>query len=401
MPASPLPRRVAATVAVVSCVLMALPAAAAQPAVGVTVPCGTRVTSDFTLGTDLLDCPGDGLVVAADHITVDLGGHTIQGRNGQTTAGVRVAGFSGVTVTGGFIRRFGKGILLSRSPDDHITRNVITDSFDEGIFTDAASARTQIEGDYVSGSGVDSGATWADGIDARGDGLLVRGNTIVNNHDDGIDVGGAGDTVDGNRVDGSGQDGIDVDGHADLVQSNTSTRNGDDGIGVGLHGSDVTLRANVTTDNADMGIQPIAGTAVDGGGNQASGNGDPRQCTGVRCSPVTSPPPAPPPPPTPTPAPAPAPTPRTATRVTARATHHVVTGTVTSATGQRLRRAHLTLQRRQVGTLSWKGVARETANTHGVVRATVHPRRTSLFRWVFKGTAAHAPAHSKAVRIRS
>jgi hypothetical protein len=158
----------------------------------------------------------------------------------------------------------------------------------------------------------------------------------------------------------------------------------------------VTLRGNVTADNADMGIQPIAGTAVDGGGNQASGNGDPRQCTLVRCTPVTSPPPAPPPPPAPTHAP----TPRPATRVTARAAGHLVTGTVTSATGQRLRGGHLTLQRRRPGTSSWTGVARETANAHGVVRVTVHPRRTSFFRWVFKGTAAHAPARSRAVRVR-
>jgi hypothetical protein len=96
----------------------------------------------------------------------------------------------------------------------------------------------------------------------------------VNNHDDGIDVGGAGVTVANNRVDGNGQDGIDVDGHASTVQSNTSTRNGDDGIGVGRNASGVTLRGNVAADNADMGIQPIAGTAVDGGGNQASGNRD-------------------------------------------------------------------------------------------------------------------------------
>ena len=395
MPASSLPRRVAVAVAVAGCVLMVLPAAA-QTVTGMAVTCGTRVTSDFTLGTDLLDCPGDGLVVAADNIRVDLGGHTIEGRGAQPTAGVRVAGVNGVTVTGGFIRRFGKGILLTGSTGDHITRNVISDSFDEGIFGDAASAKARIEGDYVSGSGVGSGATWADGIDARGDGLLVRGNTIVNNHDDGIDVGGAGVTVDSNRVDRSGQDGIDVDGHASVVRSNTSTRNGDDGIGVGRHASGVTIRGNVTTDNVDMGIQPIAGTAVDGGGNQASGNGDPRQCTLVSCSPVTSPPQAPPPPP----APAPAPAPRTATRVTARAVHHRVTGTIASAAGQRLSGAHLQLQRRRVGASSWAGVARRTADVHGIVRLTVHPRRPSYFRWVFKGTAAHAPTHSRPVRVR-
>ena len=284
MPASSL-LRLGVLVAAAGCVLGAAPAASARGAVGSAVQCGMRIEQDFTLGTDLLSCRGDGLVVAADDITVNLGGHVVAGQGLRASAGVRVAGVRGVTVTGGVVRQFGKGIVLSAAPDGHVVHNRITDSYDEGVFTDAASTGTQIESNEVSGSGVGSGATWADGIDARGDALVVRGNTIVDNHDDGIDVGGAGVTVDGNSVDGSGQDGIDVDGHGSLVQNNTSTHNGDDGIGVGRNASTVTIRDNVANDNVDMGIQPIAGTAIDGGGNRASGNGDQRQCTQVRCSP--------------------------------------------------------------------------------------------------------------------
>jgi hypothetical protein len=33
-----------------------------------------------TLDTDLVDCPGDGIVIGADGITLDLNGHTLAGR---------------------------------------------------------------------------------------------------------------------------------------------------------------------------------------------------------------------------------------------------------------------------------------------------------------------------------
>jgi hypothetical protein len=99
------------------------------------------------------------------------------------------------------------------------------------------------------------------------------------------------------------------------------------------------------------------------------------------------------------PAPPPAPQP-TATRITARAKGHRIAGTVTSATGDRLSGARVTLQRRPVGTSSWSGVSRKRTNVHGVVRTTVNPPRTSYFRWVFKGTADHAATRSNAVRVR-
>jgi dipeptidyl aminopeptidase/acylaminoacyl peptidase len=43
------------------------------------VQCGDVITQDTTLDSDLIDCPGDGLVIGADNITLDLNGHTIDG----------------------------------------------------------------------------------------------------------------------------------------------------------------------------------------------------------------------------------------------------------------------------------------------------------------------------------
>src|SRR5204862_977171 len=48
-------------------------AMAAQPS------CGGTITADTTLVSDLTNCPGDGIVVGADNITLDLNGHTIDG----------------------------------------------------------------------------------------------------------------------------------------------------------------------------------------------------------------------------------------------------------------------------------------------------------------------------------
>ena len=44
------------------------------------VSCGQTITKDTTLDNDLIECPGDGIVIGADRITLDLNGHTITGR---------------------------------------------------------------------------------------------------------------------------------------------------------------------------------------------------------------------------------------------------------------------------------------------------------------------------------
>ena len=112
----------------------------------------------------------------------------------------------------------------------------------------------------------------------------VIANTVFRNHDDGIDMNGTDLTVARNRVTRNVHDGIDVDGHDVRVQDNVSTRNGDDGIGVSRDATSVMIRHNITRRNADLGIQPVAGTSSDGGGNRASRNGDTRQCVRVLCS---------------------------------------------------------------------------------------------------------------------
>jgi hypothetical protein len=58
----------------------------AMPAAVQAVTCGQRITANTTVQNDLINCPGDGLVIAAHGITLDLNGHTIDG-DGQDPSG--------------------------------------------------------------------------------------------------------------------------------------------------------------------------------------------------------------------------------------------------------------------------------------------------------------------------
>src|SRR5512132_245638 len=77
-----------------------------------TVTCGQQVTASITVDNDLTNCPGKGLVVGADNITIDLNGHRIDGDEVAepfdfASDGVDVGDHDGVTVRNGQVTEFG------------------------------------------------------------------------------------------------------------------------------------------------------------------------------------------------------------------------------------------------------------------------------------------------------
>ena len=74
-----------------------------------------------------------------------------------------------------------------------------------------------------------------------------------------------------------------------LLDSNTATGSpGDpsftDADGIRVEAPGTIIRRNVAVNNSDLGIDAVAGV-IDGGGNRASGNGNPLQCVNVVCTP--------------------------------------------------------------------------------------------------------------------
>ena len=102
----------------------------AAPASGQTVSCGQVLTADTKIENDLVGCPGNGLVIGADHITLDLNGHTIAGRFEAYDCSASCLGKNGidnsaghdrVVIEHGTIRSFDHGLHLAGT-----RRSVIT-----------------------------------------------------------------------------------------------------------------------------------------------------------------------------------------------------------------------------------------------------------------------------------
>jgi hypothetical protein len=65
-----------------------------------------------------------------------------------------------------------------------------------------------------------------------------------------------------------------------LLKRNHAFGAKDDGLDANSSTTKLTL--NEASRNGDLGIEAVRGV-IDGGGNVARGNGDPRQCTNIAC----------------------------------------------------------------------------------------------------------------------
>jgi Right handed beta helix region len=306
------------------------------------VSCGETITTDTTLDSDLIDCPGNGIVIGADNITLDLSGRTIDGTG--LGDGVANVAYIGATIQGGTIQGFGVGVrlgtcspatgcplgdilpsadgntvrkltisrndlavLLEKAAHNVIRNNELSDNgFGIVVGRDrfVATLDTLIENNLISttvGAAITTHRTQdetyvihnrisipsgAAGI-AAGFGSVHIERNWISGGDWGMLLGRGGGPVIKNDVWNASFDGINVDlwGGSEFV-GNVATMNGDDGIEIGeggaIPGSSVVLTRNTANDNGDFGIEAAPGV-TDGGGNKASGNGNPLQCLNVFC----------------------------------------------------------------------------------------------------------------------
>lgn len=103
------------------------------------VVCGQTLTGDTRLANDLVNCPADGLIIGADHITVDIAGHSVDGVNAAGSEGVSDDGHGGLQIQNGVITDFfSNGVALRNAPHSAVRNLTIRRIGDGGVEGDAS-----------------------------------------------------------------------------------------------------------------------------------------------------------------------------------------------------------------------------------------------------------------------
>jgi parallel beta-helix repeat protein len=286
------------------------------------VTCGQEITANTTLDGDLVCTSGPALIVTADNVTLDLGGHTISGHGAASAGapGILLRNVKGVTVQKGTVQGFGAGVAIEGGANNTVqnvtAQNNIGPSdgdYGDGITISNSSGNT-IQGNTAKGNGPYSGISVV-GASTNNtiaknvvtDNNMLPGDASVGREDMGIRIEGPGannNKITGNTVTGSGADGIVVlptcadpqkgcagtpgnDGTE--ISSNMSHRNGTSGNGSGIRlfsvaapvaAMNTTISDNVTNDNTTNGVSIDAQGAGTPGpaknqvtGNSGKGNG--------------------------------------------------------------------------------------------------------------------------------
>jgi parallel beta-helix repeat protein len=145
-------------------------AASATPPTA-TVSCGQTLTHSVRLANDLVDCPGEALIVGADGITIDLNGHIVDGTAAPAdcdtvdfddrSAGIDDrAGYGGLTIENGTVRQFQNGITAGSGTagmsDSHLHDLIVRDNRLSGIEVGSGERNNddnEIDQNAVTGNG--------------------------------------------------------------------------------------------------------------------------------------------------------------------------------------------------------------------------------------------------------
>jgi parallel beta-helix repeat protein len=283
------------------------PRAVAHHPAAVLVKCGDTITTDARLTRDLNNCPADGVIIGAAGVTLDLDGYTIDGVGAVGGIGVNNSGgYDDVTVKDGTVHQFLVGIRLQDAEENRLSRLTVSVNAGPGIAV-VTSDDNRIErvssadndGDGISLDDSDDNRVWrSSASDNLGSGITVtvgsddnriERSSFIRNGTFGIAIEQNSDDtrLERNTAIANQQDGIFVqnDSFGTRVRRNVANQNGNQN---GDHGIDVenaatTITRNTANENADLGIEAVAGVS-DGGGNRARGNGNAAQCMGVVCT---------------------------------------------------------------------------------------------------------------------
>jgi parallel beta-helix repeat protein len=219
----------------------------------------------------------DGNTVVRNDLTAEFDGIAVAGSAFNTVSANRVrAQWSGILISPGShentIERNAvvggtEGMFLQRTYDNEIRENLVTDA-ETGVLLAGGVARNRFRDNKI--------------VRNRGTGVMLDGRYDIR------DLGNDGNEFFRNEISDNLEDGLRISLTGErtelytntVLRSNVFERNRDDGLQ--LDGPSSFLFSNSANHNGDLGIEAVPGV-TDGGGNKASGNGDPRQCVNLSC----------------------------------------------------------------------------------------------------------------------
>jgi parallel beta-helix repeat protein len=270
-----------ASVATAALLLPLAPASARSP-----VHCGQVIKQDTTLKANLLNCPGRGLTIGANGVTLNLAGHRIDGTNARGSEGIVVDGHSHVTIRNGRVAQFRvNGVAIRKSPHARVMHLKVA-----GIGAGGKEGQPVSAGIFVQGS---SDAQLrlnrvSNAVKAfQADGIVVLdskrphvvGNSASANAWNGIVVVNSPTAeIRRNRTDHNTNSGIFAanDSNATIADNDANGQKNPDTAGIAvLAAKHATVSGNRATGNGGSGIALESGTtAAKVTGNTVKGGGD-------------------------------------------------------------------------------------------------------------------------------
>ena len=241
-------------------------AAGQSPPAG--LQCGDTITADTVLDRDLTGCASNGLVIGADNITLDLGGHTISGdgklvrrcpRRQICDVGVANDDRSGVTIRGGAVRRFAIGVGVERVRDNRLVK--LTSSENQWFgFLIAGSSGTVLR----DSTGHDNPRPDGDGLGVFfSHDLRIVGNEFRRNGEIGIHIQkSTGNLIKGNEFVHNGDFGILLEGDRNQLRGNRFVRDRVAAIQAGPGRRNVIAGNRIHRSGEGIGLEKTRGTLV-------------------------------------------------------------------------------------------------------------------------------------------
>jgi parallel beta-helix repeat protein len=233
-----------------------------------TVHCGQVITESTLVANDLSGCLGEGLIIGAPNIVLDLNGHSITsglilepGEEDALLAGVRNGGHTNVVIRNGTVTGFGYGV--------HLTAGTTRNTVEEMRLIGNALAGVQLfdaddgrNGNLVQENYFEANGETGVSLVSDSENSVVLNNTFVSNGVGIRLIAAHGHRIEGNEISGmlvnplldSDAGVVLQDSSRNILRNNNISDTGDAGVVIEFNSNENLVEGGVMVRNGDAGV---------------------------------------------------------------------------------------------------------------------------------------------------